>query len=466
MSKPQRRFTSTRPSRRVDWARLLVQLALTFVGSAALLWPALDNGYPLAWQDSNWYLRPVFGGEVHPGRAVGYSLLARLAMMVPTVWSLVVVQSLVTSALLVRVCVVAMRRSRDGLALAALALVVVLVLSGGAKYVSGVMADVMTGWLFLAGALWMLSSRRLDRAAVVVVLALSLVGHNTHVPLALATSAVVAACACLLPAAGRRGRRAAIGLLVLAFLAVPWSLFANATMGSGPGVLRGTSSFLAHRFIDTGVLGRTLDTYCEVRDWKSCGYREEFQRQVGRGGGWFLFHEQSPFRTELGAWEGEEQAELVAHAFRCCSGQIATTTLVGAWRQFWSVDSRTSPARRDTGPLMALLRRHEPGDVSRLRRSRQHSGLPVRVVVHPVPEAALQAVFLIAAIGLAAASWRRGPRKATFLLASLGVFLLANALICSLGSTLFHRYQGRVAWLLPYCITIAGWWKARERSPS
>ena len=97
-----------------------------------------------------------------------------------------------------------------------------------------------------------------------------------------------------------------------------------------------------------------------------------------------------------------------------------------------------------------------------LLSSRQRLGKPVRVLAHPIPEFPLQVVLLLTAAALATVGWRRGPRRAALLLGSVLLFFVANALICSFGADAFDRYQGRVAWLLPYCVALAAWWLARN----
>jgi hypothetical protein len=79
--------------------------------------------------------------------------------------------------------------------------------------------------------------------------------------------------------------------------------------------------------------------------------------------------------------------------------------------------------------------------------------------LHPIPEWALQAALAVAAIVVAVLAWQRGARRISLLLASVLIFFVGNAVICSFGSSLHDRYQGRIAWLLPWPLTLAGaWW--------
>lgn len=441
-----------------------VQLVLVVLGAAALMWPAFVNGYPLVFQDTSWYLSPFSGaGVYHPGRTIGYSLFTALVLQVPSLWSIVVAQALLTSALIVRVAAVAAKSPRDRILLPAAALLAVLLLSGLAKYVSWVMADVTTSWLFLPGALWMLSKRPIDGVIAIAIASLSVLAHDSHVPIVIATSFGITAGVWWLVPPTHAARRSALILLVLSLFSVPWVMSVNALIGASSRVFLGswrvflgTGSFMMSRLIDTGVILPTLDRYCGEREWKSCKFRDEFARHIGQADGWFLFNTSSPFFTELDAWTGDEQDEIVVHAFRCCWDRIALTTAISTWQQFWRIDSSDGSAAGDTGPTLVFLKKHLRNELPALESSRQNRGERVRAVLHPAPEAALHALLILVAGGLAVLGWRIDRRGFAFVLASVMLFLLVNALVCAFGSSTHDRYQGRVAWLLPFAIAVAG----------
>jgi hypothetical protein len=435
-----------------------MKIALILLGAIALVWPALYNGYPLTFQDSAWYLSLLSDRPIHPGRTIGFSFFADAVTWWPSLWPIIAGQALVTSALIVRCADLAAGKGRSGLKLAAISLATVIVFTGLAKYVSWLMADLMTGWLFLAGLIWMLSDDWIDRCIAAAVTALAVMAHNTHLPLALGMAGVVAIGSFTLLPKKHPGRRAASGLLLMGLLMIAWVPTVNFASGLGATYFRGSGSFLMYRFIDSGVMIETLDAYCDERDWHSCDYRDEFTRHVGRADGWFLFRYESPFFTQLGGWQGDEQGEIVAHAFRCCWPSIVSTSIAGAWEQFWRIDSRDGVAQIDTGPIRHWLETMKWAEFRSLMAARQARGEPVRVTLLPLPEIPTQIAFGISAIGLGALGWRRGDRRIAFLLGGVLVFLVGNAMICSFGSSIHDRYQGRIAWLLPWAMTLSLWW--------
>ncbi len=81
------------------------ELAAVLVGATtlALLWPALWNGYPLVFMDTGLYVDSAFTLRPYPARSPGYPMLLRPTLLGGSLWPVIVVQSLLTSALLVRV---------------------------------------------------------------------------------------------------------------------------------------------------------------------------------------------------------------------------------------------------------------------------------------------------------------------------------------------------------------------------
>jgi len=444
--------------------RLLIQATTILVGTSVLLWPAFSNGYPLTFQDSGWYLVRLIGAPLHSGRAIGYPFFASWVTFGDSLWPIVVAQALVTSALVVRVTQLALTRGRGRALGAGLALLTIVALSGLPKYASWIMADIMTGWIFLSGVIWLLARGMADRVGATVVLALAVVSHNSHPPLVLGMTIVVAVGAIWARRSWRAGLREVRGLIALGVASIAWVPLANVWAGEPASLFRGGDSIVLYRFIDSGVAVETLDAYCEERDWVSCRYRYVYSQHIGKADGWFLFRLDSPFFSRMNQWQGREQGEIVAHAFRCCWPSILMTTLGGAWEQFWRIDSLDGLAAIDVQPALALLDGAGWNEREALLASRQARDLSVRVLVHPVPERLLHAVLLLVASTLACVAWRRGDPRPAWLVGAVVLFLAGNALICSFGSSIHDRYQGRIAWLLPWAALLAAFWLHEGRT--
>jgi hypothetical protein len=214
-----------------------------------------------------------------------------------------------------------------------------------------------------------------------------------------------------------------------------------------------------------------------------CSFRAAIADHVGENNGWLLFDPSSPF-YRVGGHASREPRDVVLHAFRCCALRIIWTTVLEAWTQFWTLDSRDGLLAKDTEPALAILQsmgrpsasrlleqmnagwgRFETAtarrELAQLRGSRQRTSGDARVLLHPFPEPALQAVLLLSGAYVSAIAYRRGERRPAYLLGSLCVFLVSNAVICAFGSSVYGRYQGRVAWLLSFAVAMAAWWTCR-----
>ncbi len=242
----------------------------------------------------------------------------------------------------------------------------------------------------------------------------------------------------------------------------------NAALSGGARAFQGGSAFLVHQFVDNGVLVATLDRSCGEgeRDWKLCAHRDTIATHEGEGRGWFLYDPvTSPLHTDLEGWDDPELGEVVAQAFRCCWWRIATELPSAGWRQLWAIDSRAATAASNARYMRRLLEGHLPAEFEDFRQSRQNHGARLPVVLHPFSETLLQAIWLVAGAGLVVVLARREPTDQRILLLTGTVgFLVMNAALCAAASPVFDQYQGRVAWLLPFALVLAGGWTL-ERSP-
>lgn len=444
-----------------------IALGATLVAGIGFTWPAYWNGYPLLFNDSGVYIGNSAGAPFHPDRAIGYALFLRGFSWGGTLWSVVLWQGLFTAALLGRVAWW-LGGTRRALAVAVSAAVVVLA-SAGPRYGSYLMPDVFTAWLFLGAVLWLVSPSWLDRVAAGLVLVVAILVHNSHLPIALACAGGLLAVSALLRQRGQvtpaqLRRVAALGIVVLASL--PAALAMNFAFTGRAVVLNSTSSYILAQFVETGVAGKTLDRYCAELDWELCRYREQVHAHTGTNEGWFLFGQDSPFRAQHSGGENPEYDDIVRHAFRCCLPEIVVATARGAFRQFFAIDSAHSLDEWHTRTsVRGAVTWYYKRDKLDVRTSHQARDEPVRAVLHPLPEGPLHVVLLLIAAGLGWDSWRRGDRTAVWLLVGLLGLLVVNALVSAFGSTLWPRYQGRIAWLLPYCVTLAGCraWAARAQ---
>jgi len=419
----------------------------------ALLWPALRNGYPLLRFDSAGYVLDAHTLRFFEARPIGYALWLRPWLAAGTIWLALLAQSFATSLLALRAGMALCPWARAPLGVASAALAAALLCSSLGAHSSTLMPDVFTGWLLLGGALVVAAPRRGDVALGAGACLVALLVHSTHLPVALALLGLAFAATARGPLAQPALRRRLALLAALVPLAVgTQALLARALGHAGP--LFGHPAFLVARQHTMGVLVDTLERRCGERSWSLCAYRDAIASHPSDDAAWFLWYRESPFgkigrfsaRDELGeiAWEG-----LRAHWPR-----IAAGTLAGAWQQFFLVETTTELDARPALGYARAVGEALPGEARAAAAAAQASGRPLRVALFAPYEGALHTALCLAAVLVAGLCARRGRSDvALWIAATLGL-LVVHALVVSFGTSPLGRYQGRIAWLVPFGLAL------------
>jgi hypothetical protein len=382
-----------------------------------------------------------------------------------TLWSAVLVQSLVTGLLALRLALALHPDPRRGLTAGATALGVALVLTPLAAHASTLMPDVFTSWLFLGGALCLVAARRSDRLLGASACFASLLVHSTHLPVAVAGLLLCLGATAVGPLAGRisRARLGALALAIALSLATTAALQRYFPRGGAP--FGGHPAFLVARLHTLGLLVPTLDRHCPQRSWRLCAFRDALARNPSSDASWFLWDPASPFGATGRFGAAPELREIADAGLRSFLPGIASATLRGAWLQLWEVETRTGLERRPAQGYALALGSRLPDEARRAAAADQASGRPLAVVLFPTLEGALHAALWLAALLVAARCWRRGEHAAAWLIAAAQGFLVIHALVVGFGTSPLGRYQGRVAWLVAFVLVLGLWALAGASAP-
>lgn len=470
------------------------------LGAGVLLAPALINGFPFLYFDTeSYYLLgqsilnqlpgmdaaapAVDAGPVAAagpptadtndsltyagGRSAYYSLLVRLAALLTSFWPVAVIQALL-AAWLVWAAVRALRPARETATY--FAIMAVLTLASSLPYFAAlVMPDVFAGLAVLALTLLGLAPGRfglLEKLGLLAVGAFSLTTHNSNLALAGMVLVVLLAIG-LWSGAGRgallRGGGWAAGALVLA-------LGANTGYGTAVSLALGEAPhnppYLMARVLADGPgrlylpqacaspprpeicrhAGKPLDAANDIL-WSADPARGVFMTSDGAGRRRMIAEERAFVLGAVAAHPGEQAQASAANSLRQVSA-FSVSADVGLARASWDQMSFETlvPWARD-GAMGALAYR----------------GLfPFAAVDVAQYAAVLMAlIFLgwrnlqpdvIAAARRPGAERSAGDRERLVLLGlSVGLVLVlaGNAVVCASLSGAFDRYQARVIWLLP-----------------
>lgn len=430
-------------------------MACVAISLAALLAPALWNGYAIVFYDTGGYAEAAVHLKMVPGRSLFYGLFLWLSSLGWwSFWGPVLIQSLATLWLLH--LLLRCHTLPSGPSAILITISALTALTGLSWYTSQLMPDILLPLVVLA--LWLLGVhwpqiRSGERVGLFAVTILGMVSHMSCLALALGLTVVISIIRVL---NGRWRLPPAFPLppltAVLATLVLMPTLHLALT-GHG-GYTPGGPIFLFGRLVQDGVIKRWLAENCPVPGIELC----ELQERLPATADEFLWTDLSPFQN-LGGWRGGAEPEikyLTLAAIRAYPAMTLWTTLRSTAEQTVKVatgdaldeghyDTRGFILKhlQDIGPSFMAARQQREGISSALFERLNTVHMPV----------GLFAFFSLPPL----AFWRLRIGRPD--LAALALFvliaLLGNAFICGALSNPHDRYQNRLIWLAPLVVGMA-----------
>jgi hypothetical protein len=427
---------------RVAWF-LAIWLSL-----AALLAPALWNGFPLVFADTGGYLARAFEGSLDIGRSALYGAFLAAGVRF-NFWPNVVVQAALT------LWIIALAMRAHGLGGRPILLTVLIVglsaLTSLPWYVGQLMPDIFLPLAVLAIDLLAFRRGALARweiAALITLVAVAIALHMTILALALALTAAFALCRLLpprlrLPRAGTLAPAAAVALGLL--LAPLSNLAVTGQFAFTPG---GTT-FLFGRLLQDGIVARYLAERCPDEILRLCAYRDRLPTSADD----WLWNYESPLHR-LGWWRAYEPEanRIIGESLLHYPGAHLATATKAALAQLMMLRTGEGMHAQDNWHAEAMLARFAPLTLESFRASAQQQDrfdFAFLNLLH-VPLAVLCTAGLLVVIAL-----RRcvpGASASTALAVTVLLAVLANAGICGIFSNPNDRYQSRIAWLAPFAL--------------
>jgi hypothetical protein len=413
---------------------------------AALLWPALWNGFPIVYYDTGGYLSRPFEGTLMTGRSVFYGLF--LVLGIPfNFWLNILIQAVVVTWMIALVLRVHGLGGRPWLTAA---LVIGLCVATGLPwYAAQLLPDILVPTTVIA--LGLLAFRRealrpWETWVLVAVIAAGIASHMGILALALSLVALVA----LLRPFAVRTRLPRPDLLRPAAAVVAGiliALFSNFAVTGKFAFTPGGFNFVFSRLVQDGIAARYLADRCPDPTLRLCAYRAELPRDADD---WLWADESAIYK--LGGFEQfEPEARRIAiesvpaYPFMHMKAAILATVhqfagittgdgiVPWAWHSQWNFERFAPDALRQY-----LASRQANGPIDFRWWNQLHA--PVQALAI----ALLAAVFLLAR-----------DRHAAALAAFVFLALLANAAISGVLSNPHDRYQSRLAWIAPLTIAVA-----------
>jgi hypothetical protein len=426
-----------------------------FIGALAvcgLISVALYNGYPTVFSDSGGYLLTgKFFVALPPFRAPGYAVFTFLTSLGISAWYIVAAQAAMVVYVLYEACIFLVDGDRKFADLCFLASACALVaLTSLPWLVSLVMPDVFAAVLFLCAFLLAFGgelslARRITLAAI---FAVSAAAHSSLVPIAILFVAAVL----ILRRLGNSPvlefpARSVLGWLLVPILVAGFlTAELNREMGLGFVTSPSRNAFLLARLFGDGLASDFLHDNCPQSGFISCRYLSHLPTSQEH----FLFWD--PLYPELRNGHQDEMEKIVRGTILAYPMRFAISSAKETLLQLTTLrtgdEIRSFGAREWNG---GVIPRVFPGDWQAFVNSREyHDHLTLLANAAAVLDTAVFWASL--AICLLMAGTGRFERVNLFFYSALA-YLAINAAICATFAGVYDRYQSRVAWMIPFCLS-------------
>ena len=431
-----------------------------FLAACMLLSIALYNGYPTIFSDTASYLTTgKFFVTFAPYRAPGYAIFTKLTGLGISARFIILTQAVMVVYVLRETCDCLIDDDRKFADFYFLASVCALAaLTSLPWFVSLIMPDVFAGVLFLTAFLLAFADelRPARRIVLAAIFTISIAAHNSLFPIA----ALFVAAVFVLRHFNRSPRGFSSTRSVLIWLLVPMVVAGlgiatlNRQTGLGFRLSPAKNSFLMARLFGDGLAADFLRENCPQRQFVSCRYLSHLP---GTEEG-FLF--QHPLYREIESNENE-MAEIVRGTILAYPVRFATSSIKEIMLQFISL--RTGDEIRNYGARewnSRVILQVFPGDWQAFSNDKQNRDRLIRPA-----EACAKIDTTVFWISIAACLYFAGTgrfSRINLFFYSAIAYLLINASICATFAGVFDRYQSRVAWIPPLCLTAYIFCMARD----
>ncbi len=430
----------------------LLAFAAVALSTGLLLGGALYNGYPLIFSDSYPYIKSSFTLYPPVSRPIFYGYLIFLTRTVSfstSLWPIVILQAAMVSYLIY----LAIKRHLDSDALFYIFCTAFLAIGSSAPWFVGqIMPDIFTGILglslFVVFFRWR-SLNPINRILVFMLVAVSVLTHLSHYPIAIMTLVAVYLYQRFFTALHIDAKP----FLCVAVIIVGCSFLSRMVNKHFTGYSSVSSvghAFIMGRLAEDGIIYRLLRDHCAEENYALCGEIDRLSNVSVSG---YLWGDHKIIK-KIGGWEGSREASwrMIFDSLKYYPGDHLRSAFNATWRQFFSfwTGQELTPFRAQRGK--PAVETYLPWETPQFLGARQING-QLRSTLHPLAYRHRQIIILSLLI-LAGVTiytrWSPWELKRNLILAPYTlIFLLVNAAAMGIFSGVFDRYQSRVIWLAP-----------------
>ena len=421
---------------------------IILAGTLITIFPALQNGYPLIYFDSDTYIN--LGMKLAPNKTnpFGYGIFVWLFSMKLSLWPVIFVQSLIINSLIFRVLKDFFQN--NSLIIYYLIIIVILSLFTGFSWFSSmIMADIFVAVMLLAVYLFMkenASKQMIYISGIVILFAASthftitfnlfllsilftLITYFKRKELSNYKSQLYKSLLLVLP-------------ILILFILKSDDFFRKDVKDKGV-----SHVFIMARLMETGILDDYLDKNCEEKQYDLCNYINQFPNSQSE----FVWEKTSPLYLTDG-WKdtNNEYREIIRDIFSkpYYLGMLAYKSIISGVRQIFCYDIELITLNEESS-INQTLSKHFKHEIKKFRTSKQFRNLVNLNAVNSI-----QNILIIVSLAMTVYFLLNRKNKIYTLAFVLFTGIVFNAIVCGTISTVVNRYQARVAWLLIFIFLI------------
>jgi hypothetical protein len=445
--------TAMKIQNRKELLVIILKIILAILSILLLIYPALNNGYPLLYSDSATYIVSGHDNLVPIDRPIFYGLFVWNTSMSYSLWIVVLLQSILVVGVVYYTYSLFVR-TKKSMYYSFLTILILSLFTGLPNYVCQIMPDLFSGIMIWLIVLFYFTQKLSSRIILGIGTLFCAVVHNSN----LITLFILVFLLLLISLISRNKALiyrsvALMTLAVFSWLFVPSVnyLFQHEWFISKSG-----NVFLMGRLIDTGIAKDFLDDECQNSNYELCLFKDSLPQHS-----WdFYWNGDSPlYYGDCGksgwgnCWvvKSNEYGEIIYRILTTPKYlfKFIKISISDSFKQFFYFDMiHFAKLEKDVG-LDAVIKQYM-GDHDMLLTAKQLNESLFYTTRNLIQKffVGLSALFIIVWVAYHSIKGRI-KRNVLMLLCIVLLGLLINAIVCSTFSCVECRFQGRVIWLMP-----------------
>ncbi len=425
---------------------------ILFVFALILIWPALQNGYPLVYSDSGTYINAGFTKIIPVDRPILYCMFVKYMSLKKSLWFVIIAQAFIV---LFVIHMLTRKFTTKNITLLSIIIIVILSFTTGlSNYTSQIMPDIFSAIAIIGFAVILTSDKIGWRETILSLIVVFSAMTNFSNFFVLAGLLIVAIILWLFHFIKPKILLWGTIVTIAPFLLI---LSINKTYSGKFQISRAGSVFIIARMIETGIVKKYLVQHCENHKYILCDQIDSIPNSSAD----FLWNDNSPLYDtncmKKGfdcCWESKNSkfSELINDILTTSDNslQLSAIYLKDFFRQIVDFKIGVLVPMRDNSPPQNCIDFRFKNEIDSYKNADQYeSTQEFKTMSFIQLISVIMSVLFIIAIFIFYRKLKIKTRH-SILIIFLILGILGNAMTVTIFSTVLDRYQARVIWIIPF----------------